>query len=79
MSHIQIKYWSGGKIKSIGYYVDGKKEGFWMSWYDNDGEWPEFEGYYQNDKPYGFWRGWWPDGQIICEGEYWNGYKHGCW
>jgi len=60
-----IDFHKNGVKKAEGQYIDGKKEGLWISWHRN-GE-RESEGEYIDGQRDGRWREWDPDGKLIKE------------
>ena len=76
-------YYENGQLKSEGNYVDGKKDGLWKSYFDND-ELLKYspysykenqiqlktETYYKNDKYNGLMKEYWPDGGLMKEASY---------
>jgi len=64
-------------IKFEGIYQNGKNEGHWIYWYENDQK--ASEGNYQNGKEEGLWIDWHENGQKHEEGNYRNGKIEGLW
>ena len=57
----------GGKWSEI-YFVNGKKHGSQINWYDNGQK--ELVGYYEDDVAVKTWSWWYVDGSPMQEGEY---------
>ena len=67
-----------GKIAE-GYYVDGKKEGFWTK-YHEDGVTPKLIGFYRNNRPNGKYTKIFPSGNVMEQGCFEKGhYKDTLW
>jgi len=62
-------------------YVDGKEDGVWRYWYNNDQHTLTSEQYYVNGEPDGVWRWWYDNDQHTLESErhYVDGNVNGVW
>ena len=70
------EFYSNGKKKSAeSNYVDGKKNGLFISWYENGKKW--FESNYVDGKRNGLFIEWNEDGTKYSETNYVNGNKNG--
>ncbi len=73
----EIRYHLNGAMEMEGGYVNGKKEGHWLAWFDNGQK--QSEGYYENDLRNGKSVVWKRDGMKYYEGYYSKGKLHGTW
>lgn len=70
------KLWhASGAVAQTGTYKDGKKEGTWVSFYENGKK--SQEGQFESDLEVGLFRWWAPDGQPTSEVTYERGRYHG--
>ena len=76
MEEETIRY-NNGAIKMQGYYVKGKREGVWRSWYSNGKLWSE--GTYKQGVKEGKTVVWYENGQKRYEGNYKNNLQTGEW
>jgi hypothetical protein len=68
-----------GNIKSIGYYVEGRKDSLWQ-WYDESGILTGTgTGMYGDGVENGTWMNYYPDGAVSDSGSYLEGLKEGLW
>jgi antitoxin component YwqK of YwqJK toxin-antitoxin module len=70
-------FFPNGQIKTEGNMHNGKKEGKWMSWYENGIPWSET--WFENGIKHGTTVSWYPSGKKMYEGEYTNGENSGIW
>jgi len=59
------------------YNTEGKKEGNWEEYWDNDNLW--YKGYYTNDIMEGYWEFYYSDGRLMNRGSFIKGKKVGYW
>ena len=71
------EYYPDGKLKIKGALKNGKREGQWISWYENGQEWSECT--YKNGKKDGAIASWYENGIQRYEGVYKNDIKIGEW
>ena len=76
-----IYYANSNNIMSDISYVDDKREGLTMKWYDNSQHSLKFEGYYIDGNETGLRREWYDNehNTLIYEGQYVNGREDGPW
>lgn len=60
-----------------GKYINGKKEGSWIIYYDNGVL--HSKGMYKDDSKDGVWVGYWNNGTLDHKGNWENGKKNGSW
>jgi len=59
------------------YTHDGKKEGYWESYYDNGQLW--IKCFYKNGELDGYWEKYFDNGNLYSKGSYINGERDGIW
>jgi len=74
-------YPGSNNIDFEGYYIDGKADGLWRKWHNNNQNTLKSEGYFVNGKADGLWREWHdnPQHMLFYEGHYVDGKKDGLW
>ncbi len=72
-----IKHYTSGGIEMQGSMKDGKREGLWKSWYENNAPWSETT--FENGKKNGKTITWYPNKQKRYEGFYTNDKESGKW
>lgn len=70
-----IKYYQSGKKKSVGYYVEGRKDSLFQSWYENGNK--KLLIWYKKGKKDGLYQYYRSDGPIYREIEYKDNEKEG--
>ncbi len=70
-----VTYWSNGKVRTRGTYVNGKPTGVFQSFFENGQR--ESEGDFSNGAKQGLWRYWFADGQARKLIEFNNDLYHG--
>ena len=66
-----------GETRMEGSFVDGKRDGEWMSWYANGVIWSK--GYFKDGLRTGKSWAYYPSGKLYLQGSYENGKKVGEW
>tara|TARA_B100000315_G_scaffold220491_1_gene223217 strand:+ start:423 stop:911 length:489 start_codon:yes stop_codon:yes gene_type:complete len=74
-AEIRKEYYPSGKLKSVGNYVDGEKEGIYKEYYENGQLWIEEN--YKNGKLHGLAKTYYESGQLWIEENYKNDKKNG--
>ena len=74
-AEIRKEYYPSGKLKSVGNYVDGEKEGIYKEYYENGQLW--FEENYKKGKLDGLSKTYYENGQLWIEENYKNDKKNG--
>ena len=78
----EIKYYkNSNNVEIEKHWVDGKYDGIWRSWYDNDQHTLEAEDHYVDGKPDGVQRSWYNNIQhtLKFEQHYVDGKQNGVW
>jgi antitoxin component YwqK of YwqJK toxin-antitoxin module len=73
----EIQYHEDGSKLLEGEYVDGLREGEWLSWFPDGSIWSK--GYFSKGKRTGKSWVYHPNGQLYMKGTYENGHKIGLW
>ncbi len=56
----------------LGEFINGKKEGIWIKWYDKKGGKIKSKGQYNNDEKFGIWYYYYSNGKLIQEYDFDN-------
>jgi antitoxin component YwqK of YwqJK toxin-antitoxin module len=59
-----LNYYDNTQLKSKGYFIDGKKNGEWLMWYENGEKKARFE--YKNDLLTDTAFGYYENGKLMC-------------
>jgi antitoxin component YwqK of YwqJK toxin-antitoxin module len=73
----EITYYRSGSVKMEGNKIDDKREGRWMSFFENGNPWSET--HFQNGLKHGPTTVWFPHGIKYYEGQYENDRSVGTW
>jgi len=73
----RIDFHKNGAKRMEGYFVDGKRDGEWLSWFENGSTWSK--GYFKDGKRTGKAWVYHSNGQLFMKGAYENGTKTGHW
>ncbi|MCK5775616.1 MAG: toxin-antitoxin system YwqK family antitoxin [Bacteroidales bacterium] len=73
----QLDFHKDGSKRMEGYFVDGERDGEWLSWYADGDIWSK--GYFKNGKRTGKAWVYHPNGKLFMKGTYENGQKTGNW
>jgi len=76
LTHV-VLYHRDGKIKGKGFYKNGKKEGSWKYWFDNQRVRSSL--FYKNGEEEGIQETWHENGQKRSRKQYLDGRAHGEW
>ena len=74
---IEEYYYPDGKLRMMGEFKNGKKEGHWISYYNNENKWSE--GFYKDGINDGKTTTWHENGEKYYEGYYKKGERAGTW
>ncbi len=75
---VMVYYDNDHKLKkSMGYMVNGYKDGPWLTWHKNGKK--ESEGIYKDEVMTGQWKYWYENGNLRKETQYLAGEKNGIW
>ena len=67
-----------GKLDCVnGSLINGKSEGYWVSYHDNGQL--MYKGEYKNNKKVGYWVAYWDNGQLWYKGKFNKGKREGYW
>lgn len=70
-------WYEDGAVREVGTYVDGVKQGRWLSYWPNHQR--KMEGSYENGRKTGFWGAWYDSGSMKMCGEYIDDLENGFW
>ena len=75
---VEEKYFhQNGKLKMVGEFLNGKREGEWKAYFDN--EQLQSEGIFKDGKREGIAKVYFPNGKLRYEGQYKNDKEVGHW
>ncbi len=74
---IEVHFYENGALHMEGPLVNGKRHGYWRSWYAEGVLWSE--GYFEHGQRHGKGIVYHPSGLKQLEGDYENGRKTGVW
>ena len=66
-----------GQISELGYLIDGRKEGLWISWNEQGNKLSEI--FWADDRMEGPFKAWHPNGQVKVAGQTRDGEVDGPW
>ena len=70
-------YYPGKKVQMTGAYKNSKRDGYWVSYYENGNKWSE--GYYRNGMNDGKRTTYFESGKVRYTGQYLNDRRIGKW
>ncbi len=73
----RVDFHENGAKRMEGSFVDGERDGEWLSWYHDGAIWSK--GYFKNGKRTGKSWVYHPNGRLYMEGTYKDGKKTGLW
>jgi antitoxin component YwqK of YwqJK toxin-antitoxin module len=77
LDSLYISYYQNGRIKSRGYYINGKANGNWEYFYENGNL--KMKGELKDNVSHGYWTYYYENGGVNMEGEVIKDHREGQW